>query len=193
NLRIDAAGNNKQLSASASGMTTATSSVFSVNPAAAASMAIQTQPPAAATAGAAFSPAPVLQLFDTFGNFVSTDNSTVVTAARNLGTASLQGTLTATASSGLVTFANLSYNVAETININFSPPGLATIPSANVPVNAGAASQLTIQTQPSPTATAGVPFAQQPVVRVEDQFGNLRSSDNSTVVTAARNGGSGTL
>src|SRR3989454_9010108 len=52
---------------------------------------------------------------------------------------------------------------------------------------AGAASALAIQTQPSATATAGVLFAQQPVLQVRDQFGNLRSSangnaDNSTIV-----------
>src|SRR6185369_6230304 len=62
---------------------------------------------------------------------------------------------------------------------------------------AGAASSLAILTQPSATATAGVPFAQQPVLQVRDQFGNLRSTangvTNSTVVTAARGNGSGIL
>ena len=52
---------------------------------------------------------------------------------------------------------------------------------------AGAASSLAILTQPSATATAGVAFAQQPVLQVRDQFGNLRSTANgvtdSTVVT----------
>src|SRR5206468_2328531 len=62
----------------------------------------------------------------------------------------------------------------------------------------GAANNLAILTQPSATATAGVPFGQQPVIQVRDQFGNLRTaangnSDNSTVVTAARTAGSGTL
>src|SRR5207248_3157172 len=56
-------------------------------------------------------------------------------------------------------------------------------------VNPAAASRLTIFTQPSLTATAGVAFAQQPVIRVEDAFGNLRSADNSTVVTATRSAG----
>src|SRR5204862_3371173 len=65
--------------------------------------------------------------------------------------------------------------------------------SGSVVVSPAAASQLTIQTQPSGTATAGVAFTQQPVIRIEDQYGNLRSADNSTVVTAARSGGSGTL
>src|SRR6185503_16270646 len=62
---------------------------------------------------------------------------------------------------------------------------------------AGAASSLAILTQPSATATAGVPFTQQPVLQVRDQFGNLRSTANgvtdSTMVTAARGNGSGTL
>src|SRR5206468_1300897 len=62
---------------------------------------------------------------------------------------------------------------------------------------AGAASNLAIQTQPSATATAGVAFTQQPVLQVLDQFGNVRSVANgvsdSTVVTASRGTGSGTL
>src|SRR5207244_6263307 len=62
---------------------------------------------------------------------------------------------------------------------------------------AGAANKLVIRTQPSSTATAGVAFAQQPVIEVQDQFGTLRSAangtaDNSTSVSAARNAGSGT-
>src|SRR6185369_4431143 len=60
------------------------------------------------------------------------------------------------------------------------------------------ASKLVINTQPSSVATAGVAFAQQPVIGVADQFGNLRSTnngatDNSTIVTAARSSGNGTL
>jgi hypothetical protein len=63
---------------------------------------------------------------------------------------------------------------------------------------AGAANNLAIQTQPSATATVGVPFVQQPVIQVLDRFGNLRNAangtaDNSTLVSAARAAGSGTL
>src|SRR5207245_5514338 len=56
-LRIDAGGTNKQLTASAGGLNSATSSVFTVSPTATAALAIQTQPPATATAGVTFSPA----------------------------------------------------------------------------------------------------------------------------------------
>jgi len=65
--------------------------------------------------------------------------------------------------------------------------------STSVTVNPAAASKLTLQAQPSATATAGAAFAQQPVIRIEDAYGNLRSSDNSTVVTVTRSAGSGTL
>ena len=59
------------------------------------------KPPASATAGTAFSPAPAVQLVDTFGNVVTTDSGTVVTATRNAGTASLQGTTTASTVNGV--------------------------------------------------------------------------------------------
>ena len=56
----------------------------------------------------------------------------------------------------------------------------------------GAGTKLAIATQPSTTAVVRVPFAQQPVIRIEDQFGNLRNNDTWNV-TAARNAGDGEL
>ena len=50
-----------------------------------------------------------------------------------------------------------------------------------------------IHTQPSATATAGQPFATQPVIYEEDQYGNLETGDNSTVVTASLASGTGPL
>src|SRR5262249_58670652 len=60
-------------------------------------------------------------------------------------------------------------------------------------VTPASAGSLVVLTQPSSTATAGLPFAQQPAIAILDAYGNLRSSDNSTVVTATRNAGSGVL
>src|SRR5207247_10046436 len=65
--------------------------------------------------------------------------------------------------------------------------------SPAITVNAGAANNLTIQMQPSSTATVGIPFAQQPVIRVEDASGNLITADNGRVITVARSAGTGTL
>jgi hypothetical protein len=71
------------------------------------------QPAPTATAGAAFAPQPQIRIEDQFGNLRTSDNSTVVSAARNLGSGTLQGTTAATVSGGVATFANLNYTVAE--------------------------------------------------------------------------------
>ncbi len=55
------------------------------------------------------------------------------------------------------------------------------------------ASQLAIATPPSSSATAGQTFAVQPVIDVEDQYGNLATSDNTTVVTVSLESGNGTV
>ena len=54
----------------------------------------------------------------------------------------------------------------------------------------GVANRIAILTQPSASATAGVAFVQQPLLQLQDQFGNARTAlngnaDNSTVVTAS--------
>ena len=82
---------------------------------------------------------------------------------------------------------------ARTVTATDAASVLTASTSASVMVNAGAATRLTIQTQPSAAATAGVIFPTQPVVRIEDQFGNLRSGDSSTVITATRGSGTSTL
>ena len=65
--------------------------------------------------------------------------------------------------------------------------------SNNIVVSPAAASQLIINQQPSATATAGQPFATQPVVYEVDPFNNLVTSDNSTVIAAMLNSGVGPL
>ncbi len=193
NLEIDAALTTKQLTASSAGFTNAISSVFTVASGPASRLTISTQPSASAIAGTAFAQQPVIRVEDQFGNLRNADNSTVVTASRNAGTGTLQGTVSVTAAGGVVTFNNLSHQVANTITIDFTNSSLASATSSSVAVAPASASRLTIQTQPSAIAVAGQPFPQQPIVRVEDAFGNVRSNDNATVVTASRNAGSGVL
>ncbi|PYI81453.1 MAG: hypothetical protein DME26_19955, partial [Verrucomicrobia bacterium] len=192
-LRIDAAGTGKQLTGAASGLSSGISAFFTVSPAAASQLVIQQQPSPTATAGAAFLPQPVIRIVDSFGNVVTTDSSTLVTASRNAGIGILQGTLTATALNGVVSFANLSHNLATTITIDFTSGSLTSVTSANVAISPALASKLVIQKQPSATATAGAAFADQPEIRIEDSFGNLIANDNTTIVTASRNAGSGIL
>jgi hypothetical protein len=67
----------------------------------------------------------------------------------------------------------------------------------------GAASKLAFTTQPTNTAVAGVAIATQPIVKVQDTYGNTIASDSASVVTltsfsdaactTAKAGASGTL
>ncbi|MDB6058837.1 MAG: hypothetical protein JWO95_2681, partial [Verrucomicrobiales bacterium] len=124
-LRIDVAGTDKQITATASGLTSASSSIFAVSHAAAAALVVQQQPSSSATAGVAFAQQPLVRIEDAFGNLIDDDNSTVITAARNTGSGTLQGTLTATASSGVATFTDLAHNLAGNISVSFSNGSLS--------------------------------------------------------------------
>jgi hypothetical protein len=193
NLRIDAAGANQQLIASAGGLGTALSAVFTVNAGAASRLTMQTQPSSLAQAGVAFPQQPAVRIEDAFGNQRTSDNSTIVTVARNTGTAVLLGTMTTTAVGGIATFANLSCTNMDTIDLRFTSSALTQVISSSINIGPGPAKKLKILTQPSSTAAAGIVFVQQPRIRLEDQYGNLCINDNSTLVTAARSIGTGSL
>ena len=110
-----------------------------------------------------------------------------------VGGGTLEGTTNATVSGGIATFTNLSDQKAGAITLAFKSGSLAAATSGPVVVSPAAASQLVIHVVQSSTATAGQPFAIQPVIEEEDSFGNLEQGDNSTVVTATLNTGSGPL
>ncbi len=181
------------LSFSGAGLTAGPSNSLTVTPGPASELVIHTQPSTTATAGVPFGTQPVFYEEDQYGNLETGDSSTVVTVSLASGTGPLQGTTTATVTDGIATFANLADDTAESISLKFNDGGLAAGPSTSIVVSPGAASKLVIQTQPSATATAGQPFATQPVIDEEDQYGNLETGDNSTVITAASSSGSAQL
>ncbi len=88
---------------------------------------------------------------------------------------------------------SIALDPAKTVDSITLPRGSQFVLLAMDLVSAGPATQLVIETQPSATATAGVAFATQPVIYEEDQYGNLETGDNSTVVTVSLNTGSGPL
>jgi hypothetical protein len=121
-------------------------------------LAIQTQPSATATVGVAFAQQPVIQVLDQFGNLRNSangnaDNSTLVSAARAAGSGTLQGTTNLNAVNGVVTYTNLSLNVATNITISFSSSGLTGVTSMTIAVSP-AASPLVVMMQPG-NATPG--------------------------------------
>src|SRR5207253_3815025 len=73
---------------------------------------------------------------------------------------------------------------------------LTGVNSTAITITAGAATQLTVTTEPSATAQSGVAFAQQPVVQLRDGDGNAVNQAGVTITAAIATGGgtlSGTL
>lgn len=87
---------------------------------------------------------------------------------------------------GNVTITKASDNVKINVVANSQ-----TYSSNQFIVNRGAPSKLFVYQQPSSTSTAGALIQQQPKAGVCDNYGNVDTSDNKTVITASR-GSSGT-
>jgi hypothetical protein len=175
------------------GLTVEPSAPIVVSPTVEAYLQLRAQVSSTSTAGQPFASQPALELIDQFGNVESSDNSTPVSVTLGSGVGPLLGTTTVMVSAGVATFVGLSDNVAGPITLNYSGGGFTASSSLTVTVNPAAASKLVIQTQPSATATAGLAFATQPVILEEDQYGNLETGDNSTLITAVVNNGTGPI
>ncbi len=193
NLMLTGAVGDRTLSFSAAGLTSATSGTVTITAGVASQLTLTTQPSASVQSGVAFPAQPVVQIRDASGNVVS-QASVVVTAAVASGGGTLGGTLTAsTNASGMATFTNLVLTGAVgNRTLSFSATGLTSATSNTVTVTAGAASQLSITSQPSASVQSGVAFPVQPVVQLRDASGNA-VSQASVVVAAALATGGGTL
>src|SRR5438128_4615151 len=141
---------------------------------AAAQLTITTQPPATAASGAAFTPQPVLQVRDGAGNPAGGAGVpvTAVIASGPAG-ATLSNATATTLASGAATFSGLAISgTAGSYTLRFESGTLTTATSGTITLGAGTAMQVTITTQPSPTATSGAALGQQPVLQVRDGAGN---------------------
>ena len=135
------------------GSQNATSLELAVNvaPNSATNLRLDTQPSAYVRAGDVLAPQPVVSIRDAYGNIVTTDNATTITASRNAGTASetLHGTVTKTAVNGVVSYNDLNYRLMETINLDFvSNPVLTTVTSGNIVVDHNATAKYVFTTIP---------------------------------------------
>jgi hypothetical protein len=112
-LSITQAGTGSRLNADSTGLATATSSSFAINPAAADHL-LFSQQPTDTPAGQTISQV-IVQVVDQFGNVVTSDNSDVVTLTLTdnpMTGAMLSGTLTMTVANGVATFSDLSIDLA---------------------------------------------------------------------------------
>ncbi len=158
----------------------------------AASLSVFTQP-AGATSGSPFGTQPVVRILDNAGLLVTTGPGATltVTAAKQAGPGTLAGTTGIVAVGGVATFTNLSITGAgaHTLQFTTSSPALS-VNSAEFTVGAAAATQLVLTTNPSASATSGIPFATQPVVEIRDGSNTKVSSTASVTVAVFSGGGS---
>jgi hypothetical protein len=146
-----------------------------------------TQQPTDAVAGTNLAPAVTVLVTNVHG--VGLPNWPVTVSLAN-GAAPLNGTLTQmTDGSGVATFNDLNLTVAGLKQLKAFIPGLLTNLSSSFNIVAAPPVQLVRITQPSGNATAGVVFGRQPVIAVEDIYGNIVSNITDTITVSQTGGG----
>jgi hypothetical protein len=188
---VDAATNTATLTLPAPGATGSLGANKAIVVTSSPTKVVSVRTPVGTASGAAFSTQPRVSLQDLGSNVVVSDSSTVVTATVSAG-ASLVGTRTATAVNGVATFDNLgitgSAGTAYTITYSATFGGNAlTVATQSVTPTVGAATQISITTQPV-GATAGALLANQPVVKVLDSGSNVVTGSSASISVSASGG-----
>lgn len=126
----------------------------------------------------------IVRVQDALGNNITTDKS-VVTASIVSGPAtgfSPKTTHVINAVAGVADFNKLILTRAGNYILRFTDGTLAAATTVTVTVAPAAAAKVVIIRQPSSTGTAGQILANQPLVMIQDKFGNCVSSSTSPVV-----------
>ena len=183
-LSINAAGTGDTLTASAAGLTGATSNPFNILVGAAANLKFTVEP-SNVLAGASITPAVVVSITDAVGNVVPTATNQVSLAfGTNPSAGTLGGTTSVTAVTGVATFSNLSVNnVGTGYTLAASAAGLTGSTSTTFNVTIGTASKLVFTAQPTST-TAGSSITPAVTVSVEDAAGNVVTSATNSITIA---------
>jgi trimeric autotransporter adhesin len=176
------------------GLTPATSSSFNVGPAAA---RLAFTPSLSSSGVGLLSPQPVVTVQTAAGNPVTTDSSSVALTVSGPG--ALTGCVRGTESNGVTPFTGCTITAAGTYTItatDTTEPAL-TPAQSNLTVNPGAPASLAFTTQPTGNTISGSTvnaFVTNPAVSVFDSYGNVVTTDHSTVtLTIGTNPGGGTL
>lgn len=156
-----------------------------------ASRLVVTRAPVAAASGAALTTQPVAQVSDAFGNVITSDSATVVTAGLASGAGGqLGGPLTAATVNGVATFSGLTLAgvVGTAYTLRFTAPGLTAADAVGLTVTgAGPATQVAVAAGQAQTATVGTAVGMLPAVVVRDAMGN--GVPGVTVTFAVGSGG----
>ncbi|MEX0845427.1 MAG: invasin domain 3-containing protein [Balneolaceae bacterium] len=168
------------IQATSGGLSVVQSDVISVVPSDATTLAISTQPSATATAGVQFATQPVVQIQDDYTNVITSDDFTQISAARNSGSGTLQGTKTVTVNDGVATFTNLNHTIANTIDLSFSASGFSNVVSNSIDVSPAAADSLVFTVQPT-NANRNTNMSPAVEVQIVDEFGNFVAQSGTEV------------
>ena len=180
-LTVQAAGV-YTLSATATGLTSATSTAFTVSPAALHHLTFTTQPPSSTAAGAAFAVA--VELRDQYQNVLSGNTGTTVSLAlgANPGSDAFAG-LSTSDTAGVATFSGVALTKAAAGYTLVASAGSKTGTSTTFAVTPGAFDHLAVSTQPAATVTAGAAFGV--AAQLQDVYNNLLTTDSASTVTVA--------
>jgi hypothetical protein len=172
-LSLDKVGTGYTLQATATGLSSATSTSFNITVAALNKVVFTTQP-VNMIAGAPFTTL-VVTAQDTFGNTATsfTGNVTLAFGSHPGGTTSLGGTTTVPAVAGVATFANLApLTVTGVYTLVASALGVSPDHTTSFTVSAAAPAVLVFLQEPT-GGFAGSVIAPPVLVAVEDAFGNI--------------------
>lgn len=183
-VSIAKAASGYTLTASAAGLTLATSAAFDVSAAAAAALLFTAQP-TSTTAGATIAPAVTVTAQDAFGNIaISFNGNIAMTLVTNPGGGTLSGATTVAATGGVAIFSSLSIEKAAVgYTLGAAATGLTSGTSAAFDVSAGTAASLAFAVQPS-GSTAGATFSPAVVVTARDAHANTATSFTGNVTLA---------
>src|SRR5881409_1907841 len=183
-LSLDKSGTGYTLTATASGLSAATSAPFDITPGAATHLVFTVQP-ANTTAGATLTPAVQVAAQDAAGNTVPsfTGSVTLALGGTNPAGGVLAGTTTVAAVNGAASFATLSVDKSGDYWLAARATGLSGGTSSDFSVSPGAATHLTFTVQPG-TTTAGHQIAPAVKVAAQDALGNVVPSFTGSVTVA---------
>jgi len=167
---------------------------ITVTPAAASKLALSQGAGSVQTDGQTFTPSPVIDVEDQYGNVVTGDSSTVnATVLSHSGTGTLGGTVNQAASSGVATFSALNYalgssTTAETVQVQYTDSengGLTAVNNSSVTVNPN----LTISFSAEPASTTAGATLASVVVNVVTTSGSVAVPDGTSVALSLVSGG----
>ncbi len=155
-------------------------------PSPAVKLAFITQP-AGATADSDFETQPVVAFVDAEGNIVTGYKGLIelkVTAVNGSAEAQLFGGTTIISENGAAVFKSLSFKKAGTFTLTATSRTLEPATSEPFSITPGPPAQLAFITAPS-GGIAGSPLTPQPVVTVQDHYGNMVTDYEGSVTIAA--------